>query len=105
MKIDIATLFTVFVMNCVAVGAIFVGAWFRSRSPVSLRVGVAALLIAGGVSLLLLRGQVPEWMSIGFGNTLILVGLGLAWSGVRAFEEQPAPAWMILAGGALWLVF
>ncbi len=103
MTIDITTLLIVFAMNCVAIAAIFLGAWRQGGGLVLLRVGGAAGLLAVGVVLFLLRERVPDWISITLANTVMLSGVGLAWAGVRAFEERTAPPWFTFAGAAVWL--
>ena len=103
MKIDIPTLFIVMTMNCTLIGTSSSSAWFRGRSPIQLRVGIGALVLALGVLLLLLRGRIPDRISIDIANAVAILGVSIAWSGVRVFEDRAAPAWMILAGPALWL--
>jgi diguanylate cyclase (GGDEF)-like protein len=103
MRIDVTTLFIIFAMNCAVVGVMFLAAWTRSRNPISLRAGAAAFLLGGGISLVLLRADLPHWASITLANSLILSGLGLAWSSARVFDGRTAPAVWTFAGAGLWL--
>ena len=103
MKIDIPTLLILMMMNGVLIGTVFLVAWFRARSPIQLRVGVGALLLSLGVLLILLRGQIPDRISIDIANATAILGVSIVWSGVRVFEDRRAAPWMILAGPALWL--
>jgi diguanylate cyclase (GGDEF)-like protein len=103
MTIDIPTLFLVLMLNCLLVGIIFLAAWFTNRGAVQIRIGTAALVMAAGVLLLALRGQIPDRLSIDVANALIFFGLGLAWAGVRIFHQRPAPVGFVLAGGVIWL--
>src|SRR4029078_8061497 len=102
MKIDIPTLLILMMMNGVLIGTVFLVAWFRARSPIQLRVGVGALLLSLGVLLILLRGQIPDRISIDIANATAILGVSIVWSGVRVFEDRQSQAWMILAGPVVW---
>jgi diguanylate cyclase (GGDEF)-like protein len=105
MKIDIPTLFALVAMICLVVGALFCGAWLRDRSNnLALRAAAGPAVIAVGVSLILMRGIVPDWLSIVVANALLVTGIGLIWSTIRAFEHRTAPLPAVLAGTVVWLI-
>ncbi len=66
--------------------------------------GLAHLVASAGSGLIALRGVVPDALSIGLANVLILSAYGLLWSGLRLFEGRPALPVAALAGGAAWIV-
>jgi diguanylate cyclase (GGDEF)-like protein len=105
MTIDIRTLFLALALNCGLAGVVFVFHWLRrGQGIVSLRAGVAALLIAFGTGLLVVRGLVADRISIDLANALLTAGLGLGWAAARGFVGRQAPAWAILAGAFVWLL-
>jgi diguanylate cyclase (GGDEF)-like protein len=104
MIIDVPTLFVVLITVCGLVGTAFMVAWVKSRaSDLFLRTGVAFLLVATGVTLILLRGSVPDPISIDMANAVLLFGLGIGWSAARRFEGRPTPPALIAAGAVVWL--
>jgi diguanylate cyclase (GGDEF)-like protein len=105
MIIDVPTLFVVLIMVCTLVGSVFIVAWARSTSvALFLRTGAAFLLIAAGVVLILLRGTIPDRISIDLANALVMIGFGLGWSAARHFNGRSTSVPAILAGAVLWLV-
>jgi diguanylate cyclase (GGDEF)-like protein len=85
-------------------GVMFLSAWIKRRRELYLRSASAGLMFATGLALILARGAVPDRLSVDLANALMMVGVGVAWSAVRRFERQPAPLWLVLAGGVVWLV-
>lgn len=104
MKLDTTTILFLLLLICGVLGLIFFSAWLKRRSEIYLRAASAGLVIATGLTLLLARGAIPDRLSIDIANALMLIGLGLAWSALRRFEGQVAPAWLVLAGGVVWLI-
>ena len=47
-------------------------------------------LVAGGVALILLRGQAPQWLSVGMGNCLVLAAFVTLRRGIQRFARLPA---------------
>ncbi|MGU3536549.1 diguanylate cyclase [Methylobacterium sp. A54F] len=87
------------------VGTLFLLSWGQSRRDWSLAIwGVAHLVGAAASTLLGLRGGIPDWLSVGVANAVMIGGYGLIWSGVRAFEGRSWRLDVALAGGALWSV-
>jgi len=104
MKLDIATIFFLLLMINGSLGVIFFGAWLKRGGEVYLRAAAATFCIGTGLGLLLARGAIPDRLSTDIANALMLFGFGLMWSAVRRFERRPAPAFLVLAGGAVWLL-
>src|SRR3954454_1983824 len=104
MKLDIPTILFMLMLICGLIGVIFLGAWLRRRSDIYLHAGLAGVLMAMGLALLIARGAIPDRVSIDISNALTLIGVGLAWSAVRLFEGRTAPVWAVLAGGVVWLL-
>ena len=104
MNIDIPTILVVLAMICGLVGAVFLFTWVkRDRTGLSLRAGIGGLVAAVGVVLVLLRGVVPDWLSIHLANALIILSFGFGWSAVRCYGGRSAPWLGTVAGAAVWL--
>ena len=104
MRLDTPTLFLMTVVVTFMVGALFLLSWSQARHTRALAIwGVAHL--GGGVAsgLLCLRTVIPDSLSIGLANALLIAAYGLIRSGIRAFEGRPPAYLTALAGGAVWL--
>jgi len=105
MNIDIPTLFALVALICLVVGVLFSGAWLRDRNNhLALRASAGPIVISAGVALILLRGTIPDRLSIILANSLLVAGIGLVWSAIRAFEHRRAPLPAVFAGTVVWLV-
>lgn len=103
MRLDVPTLFLMTVAVTFVVGVLFLQSWSQTRRERALAIwGLAHLLGSAASCLLALRGQVPDSLSIGLGNAVMIGAYGLIWSGVRAFEgRRPLLGWAV-AGGLVW---
>ncbi len=105
MNIDVPTLLLLTTLVCGTVGVIFLVAWWGARgTDLELRIACTMLSIAAGVSLILMRGYVPDRVSIDIANALIALGLGFGWSAARAFVGTNASSGVVVAGAIVWLV-
>jgi len=105
MQLDIPTLavVTVFVTALLGVLLLFAGLQNRAvRAPMLW--GIAFILAAIGMALVIVRGQVPDWLSIQIANVLVFVGFGLVWVGARMFDGRPPRPIMIAIAPVLWIV-
>jgi len=105
MQLDIPTLavVTVFVTALLGVLLLFAGLQNRAvRAPMLW--GIAFLLAAAGMALVIVRGQVPDWLSIQVANGLVFVGFGLVWVGARMFDGRPPRVMLVAIAPALWIV-
>lgn len=104
MRLDLPTLFMMTVAIIVMVGILFLLSWNQTRRERALAIWGVAHLIGGIASLMLaLRGQIPDSLSIGLANALMIGAYGLICSGVRAFERRPPKLGWAALGGLLWL--
>ncbi|MFD0935620.1 diguanylate cyclase domain-containing protein [Methylobacterium trifolii] len=103
MRLDPATLLLACFVTTFLVGTMFVLSWSQARTSRALAIwGVAHLtgsLASGGLAL---RGIIPDILSIGLANAVMLAAYGLIWSGMRAFEGRPLRLPLALAGGLVW---
>ncbi|GJD49231.1 hypothetical protein OPKNFCMD_1961 [Methylobacterium crusticola] len=103
MKLDALTLMAVTVFVTFIVGVLFLVSWNQARRTRALGVlGLAHLVGALASALLCVRGLVPDWLSIGLANALMLAAYGLIWGGARAFEGRRLPVRAIAAGPLAW---
>ncbi|MCK9915189.1 diguanylate cyclase [Microbacteriaceae bacterium K1510] len=105
MQLDIPTLavVTVFVTALLGVLLLFAGLQNRAvRAPMLW--GIAFLFAAVGMALVIVRGQVPDWLSIHVANMLVFVGFGLVWVGARLFDGRPPRVMLVTIAPALWIV-
>ena len=103
MRLDVPTLFVMTVAVTFVVGVLFLLSWSQTRRERALAIwGIAHLLGSGASCMLALRGQMPDALSIGMANSVMIGAYGLIWSGVRAFAgRRPLIGWA-LAGGLAW---
>ncbi|KQQ31391.1 dethiobiotin synthetase [Methylobacterium sp. Leaf123] len=104
MRLDLPSLFLMTVAVTFTVGVLFLLSWSQTRRERALAVWGIAHIGGSAASLLLaLRGQVPDSLSIGLANAMMIASYGLIWSGVRAFEGRPLRLGWAVGGGALWI--
>ncbi|GJE69280.1 GGDEF domain-containing protein [Methylorubrum podarium] len=104
MRLDLPTLFTMTAAVTFTVGVLFLLSWSQSRRERALAVWGVAHVVGSVASLMLaLRGQIPDSLSIGLANALMIGAYGLIWSGVRAFEGRRLHLDWALAGGTIWI--
>ena len=103
MRLDIPTLavVTVFVTALLGGLLLFAGAQNRGlRAPTVW--GLSFLLGAIGMGLVIVRGRVPDWLSIECANALVLTGMALVWAGARLFDRRTVRLVHIVTVPALW---
>ncbi|GLS46805.1 GGDEF domain-containing protein [Methylobacterium brachythecii] len=105
MRLDTPTLFLMTVVVTFMVGVLFLLSWSQDRTSRPLAIwGIAHIIGAVASALLCLRGSIPNPLSIGAANALMLAAYGLIWSGVRAFEGRAPSYRLAVSGGLLWLL-
>ncbi|WP_409564895.1 diguanylate cyclase [Methylobacterium sp. J-026] len=103
MHLDPATLLIVNSTITLLVGLLFLTTWRQAPEVRALALwGAAHLVGAAGSAGLALRGQIPDLLSIGLSNAVVLSAYGLIWSGVRAFERRPPRVAVAMAGALVW---
>lgn len=103
MHLDLPTLFVMSVAITLVIGLLFLLSWNQARGTRALGIWGASHLLGGvAAALLCLRGMIPDSLSIGLGNALMLGAYGLAWSGLRSFEGRPPAFGLAFAGALAW---
>ncbi len=83
-------LLTVILLQQGLFGLAWLGAaWLRLARGAALHWAGAAAVVAVGLTLLQLRGQAPQWVSLGLGNASILIGFMLIRRGVQRYVRVP----------------
>lgn len=105
MTLDVPTLLVVLAVMCQMAAVSLVTNWVQKRPERHVMCWALALQI-GALScvLLILRGQVPDWLSIGIGNGGTYVALGAAWNGARAFNGRSPRWWPVFVAPAIWMI-
>ncbi|MGX7703483.1 GGDEF domain-containing protein [Methylobacterium sp. Gmos1] len=104
MRLDAPTLMAVTVFVMVVMGALYLLSWSQARQTRALGfLGAAQLVGAVAVALFGLRGNIPDWLSVGLANAVMLGAYGLIWGGARSFEGRPVPLPWLAAGPLVWL--
>ena len=98
---------TLFICTAITTGVVAVALTYSSFLPGREKATVwwcwAMWSVTLGLVLLALRAILPAWLALGVGNTLALLGYGLAYKGYGVFRNVktlPFAAWI---GPALWL--
>lgn len=82
MQLNVPTLFFVTIVVMAVIALLLLWAWLQNRSEKTLVWwSVALLLEALGTTLVALRGVIPDWLSIGLSNSLLIAACGLIWGG------------------------
>ncbi|KMO32326.1 dethiobiotin synthetase [Methylobacterium variabile] len=104
MNLDAPTLVTVTVFVTVIMGALFLLSWSQDRQTRALGfLGAAQIIGALAAALFGLRGIIPDWISIGLANAVMLAAFGLIWAGARSFQGMRVSPARVGAGALLWL--
>lgn len=105
MTLDVSTLLVVLAVMSQMAALSLVTNWFQ-RWPDRHVVMWALALQVGAAScvLLLLRGQIPDFLSIGIANAGTLAALGITWNGARAFNGRSTRWWPVVAFPAIWMI-
>lgn len=102
--LDIKTLVAVTLFAQVVAGALLLFSWTQNRGIASLGLwGIAFLMCATGMGLVIGRGHLPILLSIYVAGGLWIAAHGLMWAAARHFEGRQTSPILILAGAAIWL--
>lgn len=100
MLLDIPTLMVMGSFVAACSGAILLGAWLgNQKSPVLGLWGIAGLITASGILLLMIGMTWYEPPLMGLGNIVLALATGLMWKGARAFVGKPAAPLIAFLGG------
>jgi len=105
MTLDVPTLLVVLAAICQMAAVALATSWTHRR-PERHAVLWAMALQLGAICciLLLLRGIVTDFVSIGLANAGILLTFGLAWNGARAFNGRRERWLPMLIAPAIWML-
>ncbi|MEJ8574695.1 GGDEF domain-containing protein [Microbaculum marinum] len=103
MQLDYATIYVMAVTFCVPLAIVLFVAWRGNRAEPALAwwSGTFAVTIVG-LSLLGLRGLIPDLITIDFANALVLLGAAFGLVGARAFNGRTTPILLIFLPPGLW---
>lgn len=105
MQLDIPTLAVVTVFVTALLGALLLFAGLQNRAVrAPMLWGMAFVLAAIGMALVIVRGQVPDWLSIHVANMLVFTGFGLVWVGARTFEGRAPRPIVVAIAPAIWII-
>ncbi|MEW5420611.1 GGDEF domain-containing protein [Amorphus sp. 3PC139-8] len=105
MSFDVNTLYSASVLVLGLVGVLLLWAWLQSRHSNALVWWAFAFIVSTiGVVLLSDWDILPDLWSVEVALTLIVVGHGLIWAGVRSFAGKPVPWFGILIGAIVWMI-
>ncbi|WP_316250530.1 hypothetical protein [Pseudomonas fluorescens] len=103
MLLSIPTLLMVAVFIFGLMGLLTLHAWSRGVREQTLGyLGSMLILAALGATLVSLRGQAPDFISLVLGNIVLLLGAALNWTAMRVFGGRPAHLPGIFAGALFW---
>lgn len=101
MTADVPTLLLMTILSSgVMAGALLLLGWRSREDGLQFWAG-ALLLAAAGYGLFLLRGQIPDALSVVLGNVLVSASFSILLAAVRCFHAQPLRWWALLAPAAL----
>jgi diguanylate cyclase (GGDEF)-like protein len=105
MHIDLPTMYTMTAFVTVVAGLLLLFSWLQDRSITSLALwGISFLAISAGGELALMRGNIPDFLSVLLGNSLAMAAYGLMWCAARSFEDRKPNYLLAFTGSAIWIV-
>ena len=105
MYLDVRTLVFVAAAICLPIAVLLFLSWCQNRAERILLWWSGAFLASGvGLSLIVPRGHVPDFVSVDISNALMLAGVAMSWAGARAFNGRRTPGGALLLGAAIWLI-
>ena len=104
MNLDFGTLSVVTVFITALLGALLAFAGLQNsniRAPMWW--GAAQIIGAIGLGLATSRGAVPDFVSSGIANALLLLAYGLTWAGARIFDGRKVLPLVVVFAPVVWL--
>lgn len=106
MLLSISTLLLVAIFIFALMGLLTLHAWSRGTREQTLGyLGSMLLLAACGVSLISLRGMVPDFVALVLGNVVLMLAAALNWTAMRVFGGRAPHLPSIFAGAVFWLLW
>ncbi len=103
LQLHVPTLLVVLLIVNLTLGCFCVLSWYgRTDRRIYVWLSASGLVSMLGSFFLLMRGNSPDWVSIGLAQALLITSSGLLWTAVRVFEgRSPLRPW-IFAGAGIW---
>lgn len=104
MLLDVGTILVATIAGCAVLGCLMLIDWWQSRSTLELAWwGTAYLFGALSLLALIVRRTVAPDLLYSSSSTLMLLGYGCLWVGVRRFFRRPLPIGRVLTLCIVWL--
>ncbi len=106
MSFHLPTLLMVSGIVAFTTGLLLAISWLQNQSERCLYFWAMGNIVGSAAPLLfVLRGKIPDLLSIHLANITMILCLGLSWAGIRVFQGRTF-GWVALAAGpAAWIVF
>ncbi|MDQ0313893.1 GGDEF domain-containing protein [Amorphus orientalis] len=105
MSFDVGTLYAAMVLVFALVGLLLIWAWIQKEGGNALIWWAASFFVStSGVVLLGDWDVLPDLWSVEVALSLLVLGHGLIWAGVRSFAGRSIPWFGILGGAIVWMI-
>lgn len=105
MSFDVGTLYAAMVLVFALVGLLLIWAWIQKEGGNALAWWAASFFVStGGVVLLGDWDVLPDLWSVEVALSLLVLGHGLIWAGVRSFAGRSIPWLGMLSGAIVWMI-
>lgn len=105
LEIHPPTMFLALVGSTIAAMLVLLWCYWLNRGEKGLLwTAVAFLLSAVATFIMARRGEVPDWLSIGFGGGLLMLAASMMVMAARAFAAKPVLLWVPIPGLVIWAV-
>lgn len=99
---DIFTGLTVWAVEAITLAILLLSRWFYEREEFYLSWGAGFGLHGLGIVLIVLRGEIPDFISIQIANTMILAGVGAWIAGLLQFDGKPVQGYVAIPA-LIWI--
>lgn len=105
MSLDPLTLWSVVLLVGLMLSAAMILVWLMTPDEPALAYWASfPALLSAGIAGAMARGTVPDFVSIELANTVILLGYGLVWTGLRVFDRRRARLGYVIMVPLLWIL-
>jgi len=102
LRVDILTGLMIWAAEALTLAVILWSRWLHERNGFYLSWGGAFALHGIGVILIVLRGDIPDFVSIEIANTIQLAGIGLWIAGLLQFDRKPVEGYAAIPA-LIWI--
>jgi diguanylate cyclase (GGDEF)-like protein len=101
----VPTIYVLTISVMALLGGLTLFAWVQNRAVRALALwGGGVMLMAVALTLLCLRGTIPNILSLDLAYVVLFASSGLILEGARRFEGRPRSFLVVTAGAAMWVV-